>query len=93
MEAMILADEDGLCVAAAGDPAVCEEFAVHTALVCEDAASFAGTILAPSRRWDVSMQRFDVEGVPLYLCAIGGDEDQRAHEIAQSMGGVSRILT
>lgn len=92
LEAMILADEDGLCVAASGDPATCEEFAVHTALVCEDAQSFAGTILAPARRWDVSMQRFDVEGVPLYLCAIGGDEAERAQEIARSMGGVSRIL-
>jgi hypothetical protein len=92
LEAMILADEDGLCLAASGDPSVCEEFAVHTAMVCEDTASFAGTVLSPARRWDVSMQRFEVEGVPLYLCAIGGEAPARAREITRSMGGVSRIL-
>jgi hypothetical protein len=92
LEAMILADEDGLCLAASGDASVCEEFAVHTAMVCEDTASFAGTVLSPVRRWDVSMQRFEVEGVPLYLCAIGGDISERAREIARSMGGISRIL-
>jgi hypothetical protein len=92
LEAMILADENGLCLAASGEPSICEEFAVHAAMVCEDTASFAGTVLSPARRWDVSMQRFEIEGVPLYLCAIGGEMNERAQEIDRSMGGVSRIL-
>ena len=92
LEALILADEQGLCVAASGDPSTCEEFAVHTAMVCEDTAQFSGTVLDTSRRWDVSMERFDIKGVPLFLCAIGGDVETRTRALVQSMGGVSRIL-
>ncbi len=92
LDALVLADNDGLCVAASGDPTVCEEFAVHAAMVCDRTESFDGAVLSPTNRWEVLMQRVDVAGTDLYLCAVGGDPDGRAVEVDCSQGGVARIL-
>lgn len=92
LQAMILADEDGLCVASSGDAELCEEFALHAAMVCNDSSDFEGCVFSPNGRWDIHMQRFDFQGIPLFLCAVGGSDRDRANEIKISMNGVSRIL-
>lgn len=93
LEAMILADKTGLCVAASGDDDVCDELAAHMAIVCDRVPSFEGSVLSPTARHEVYMQRFDVGDEALFLCAVGGDSSLRGYEISRSAGGVTRILS
>ena len=93
LEAMILADEDGLCVASAGDQNICDELAAHMSLVCERVAAFEGTVRVPDQdNRDVRMQRIWADGTELYLCAVGGNPAMRTFEIYRSATGVERIL-
>jgi hypothetical protein len=93
LEAMILADRNGLCVAASGeDSDMCDEFAAHMAIVCDRVTYFQGSVLSPSTRREVHMQRFQVGDDELFLCAIGGDSALRDYEISRSASGVNRIL-
>jgi hypothetical protein len=93
LDAMVVADADGLCVAASGDSATCEEVAVRTALVGRNVPDFQGTVLTDSGAWDAHVRAFEIGGEPLYVCAIGGDADDRADQIAHSVAGATRILT
>lgn len=92
LEAMILADEDGLCVASSGRVETCEELAAHMALVCDRVPYFEGTMLSSEERRDVFMKRFRVNGEELYLCAVGGNMAMRVFEVQRSETGVTRIL-
>lgn len=89
---MILADEDGLCVASSGDADECEELAAHIALVCDRVPYFDGSMLSSTTRRDVFMKRFMVNGELLYLCAVGGNMAMRVYEVQRSEVGVTRIL-
>jgi hypothetical protein len=91
LEAMLVGDEDGLCVAWAGDPG-CEEVAAHMASVNYKIENFEGVVIAPDRKWSVQMRRFAAEGSQLYVCAVGGGGERRASQIHRSIGGVTRIL-
>ena len=92
LEAMVLADQDGLCVASSGDPDMCDEIAAHMAMLCEQDESFVGTVAMPDEDCrHVQMRRFAAQGTNLYLCAVGGDP-RRSHELDHSMTGVTRIL-
>jgi hypothetical protein len=92
LEAMVLGDGDGLCLAWAGQDASCKEVAARMALVNQKIENFEGVVLSPERRWNVRMRRFEAEGSDLYVCAIGGGGEKRAHQVHRSIGGVSRIL-
>jgi hypothetical protein len=90
--AMVLADGDGLPLASAGDPYACEEVAGRVVIVARRIREFAGTLIGPGQRWDVGMTKFEVDGAELVLCAVGGDAETRARQLARSLGGVQRIL-
>jgi hypothetical protein len=88
---MVLADDDGCCIAASGDGLACDEVAAQMPLVGRKVAEFEGILFSLHQRYDVKMRRFDFHGAELYMCAIG-ESKQRDSQIAHSIGGVSRIL-
>jgi hypothetical protein len=91
LEAFVLTDEAGVCLAAAGDSHACDEIAAHLPLVGRKVGQFEGVLYGPAAQWDVQMQTFEVEGAQLYLCAIG-ESESRGAQLNQSARGVSRIL-
>jgi len=92
LEAMVLGDEDGLCLAWAGTDESCKEVAARMALLNHRIENFEGVVLSGERNWNVRMRRFDHDGSELYVCAVGGGGEVRAQQIHRSIGGVSRIL-
>lgn len=92
LEAMVLADEDGFCIAASGDPDVCAEIAARLGLMGRKTEHFAGVLLGPERRWDIDMRRFDIHGADLFMCAVGGASRAAADCVGRSIGGAVRIL-
>lgn len=93
LDAMVLADDQGLCIASSGDPEVCEEIAAHMAILGHTVPRFRGVFLTEQKlRWTMHMRRFSVAGAELCLCAVGGATERRAEELVQSVGGTARIL-
>lgn len=92
MHAMVVADEDGLPLAASGDRQACDEVAATMVHVGARTGAFAGTLLRSGQRWDVDMTRIVVDGSPLVVCAVGGTPEQRARQIARGAQGAMRIL-
>jgi hypothetical protein len=89
LEALVLADEDGLVVANAGDAAVCREVAAYAPLL---ARSILGVALPPLLRGaEVAIRVVEVHGQPLYLASVGGGVARDAL-LAHSARGVHRIL-
>ncbi|MCP4448593.1 MAG: hypothetical protein GY811_25135 [Myxococcales bacterium] len=91
LEGMVLADEEGVCLATAGDDHACDEIAAHLSLMGRKVGKFEGVLYGPDAQWDIHMKRFDVEGTNLYICAIGNGE-VRNDQLQQSINGVARIL-
>ncbi len=90
LEALVLADETGLVVSEAGDPAVCAELAAVAPWMQR---SPLGMPMPPLLRGaDVHVRTVNVHGVSLHLAGIGGSVARDA-VIACSMRGVERILT
>jgi hypothetical protein len=92
IEAMVVADGDGLPLAAAGDAYACDEVAARMVLVGPKIREFNGTLLGAGARWDVQMTKLDVDGSELLVCAVGGTADQRRKQIARGAEGALRIL-
>jgi hypothetical protein len=89
LEALVLADDDGLALAVAGDPAVCRELAAIAPLW---AKSILGVPLPPMiRGGEVAVRVVSVHRQPLYLASVGGGVARDAL-LAHSMRGVRRIL-
>lgn len=89
LEVLVLADEDGLALATAGDPAVCREVAAIAPLI---ARSVLGIPLPPLLRGaEVAIRVVEVHGQPLYLASVGGGVARDAL-LAHSLRGVHRIL-
>jgi hypothetical protein len=90
LEALVLADDDGLALSTAGDAAVCRELAAIAPLW---AKSILGIPLPPLLRGaEVAVRIVHVHGQPLYLASVGGGVARDAL-IAHSLGGVRRILS
>ena len=95
LDAMILADHDGLCIAFSGPAVACEEFAARVSRISMPHRSITGfetELWTEDDRWDVHVRRFDVDGFELCLCAVGGVAGERAVEVERSLRGVTRIL-
>ena len=92
IEAMVVADRDGLPLAAAGDVYACDEVAARMVLVGTRISSFDGTLLGPGKQWNVQMMKVDVDGDELLVCAVGGTPAQRKRQIARGAAGAMRIL-
>ncbi|MEM9189713.1 MAG: hypothetical protein AAGF12_11090 [Myxococcota bacterium] len=90
LEALVLANDDGLLVASSGDSAVCAELGAVAPLMSQ---SVMGMPLPPLLRGtEVAIRRVAVYGQQLYLAAVGGNVARDAH-LRNSMSGVERILT
>lgn len=90
LEALVLADDDGLIVACSGDPLVCREVAAIAPLV---ARSVLGMPMPPLLRGaDVAVRLVQVYGQPLFLASIGGGVARDAL-LSHSIRGVQRILS
>jgi len=92
IHAMVVADEDGLALANAGDRSTCDEVAATMAHVGARTPAFSGTLLGPTQRWDVQMTKVTVDGADLLVCAVGGSAEQRDRQLARGAQGACRIL-
>jgi len=89
LEALVLADDDGLALSTAGDPAVCRELAAMAPLM---AKSILGIPLPPMLRGaEVAVRMVHVHGIPLFLASVGGGVARDAL-LSHSLAGVRRIL-
>jgi hypothetical protein len=92
IEAMVVADPDGLPLAAAGDSYACDEVAARMVLVGPRIARFDGTLIGPGKQWHVQMQKVHVAGSALLVCAVGGTAEARERQIRRGAAGAVRIL-
>jgi hypothetical protein len=92
MQAMVVADGDGLPLAAAGDVFACDEVAARMCHVGSRIKEFNGTLLNGGTRWDVQMTKLQVDGSELLVCAVGGTAEARKKQIARGAAGALRIL-
>lgn len=92
MDAMVVADSDGLPLASAGDAFACDEVAARMVLVGPKISSFDGTLLADQRQWNVQMTKVRIDGSELLVCAVGGTAAARKKQIARGAAGALRIL-
>jgi hypothetical protein len=92
IQAMVVADGDGLPLAQAGDAFACDEVAVRMVHVGSRIREFNGTLLDGGSRWDVQMRKVTVDGSELLVCAVGGSAEQRKKQIARGAEGALRIL-
>ena len=92
IEAMVVADGDGLPLAAAGDIYACDEVAARMCSVGAKIREFNGTLMSGRTHWDVQMQKLDVDGSELLVCAVGGTAEARKKQIARGAAGALRIL-
>jgi hypothetical protein len=92
IDAMVVADENGLPLAASGDPYACNEVAARMVLVGPRIREFNGVLFGSGHRWDVQMKKIDCEGSELLVCAVGGTAEQRQRQITRGAEGAVRIL-
>lgn len=92
LEGMVLSDEDGVCLAAAGDGRACDEVAAQLPLLGRKVRSFEGVLLSAERGWEITMRRVRFADSFLYLAVIGGPPERRDSELRRSESGVLRIL-
>ena len=92
LDALVLADEDGLCVASVGVDEAADDIAAHAAVVGHKVENFDGILFSQDLQWNVRIRRFRIGTTPMFLCAVGGGGEQRAQHVHESVDGVSRIL-
>jgi hypothetical protein len=92
MHAMVVADAQGLPLAASGDAEDCDEIAASMAHVAARTDQFAGTLYRGGRHWDVQMTKVSVDGSDLVVCAVGGSAEQRWRQVTRGAQGTLRIL-
>ena len=89
LDAVVLANEDGLVVASAGDDAVCEELGAMAPLMSR--AIFRAPLPPLLEDGDVAVRTLRMHGQSLYLAALGGGVAREAL-LKHSLTGVERIL-
>ena len=92
IQAMVVADGDGLPLASSGDTFACDEVAARMVLGGPRIREFDGTLLGSGNRWDVQMTKVDVDGSELLVCAVGGTAAERRRQITRGAEGAVRIL-
>lgn len=89
LEALVLADEEGLLVASSGDASICAELGAVAPLV---ANAVMGMPMPPLLRGaEVAIRPLHVYGQRLYLASVGGGVARDVH-LQSSRCGVQRIL-
>jgi hypothetical protein len=92
IQAMVIADGDGLALASSGDGTACEEIAARMVLIGRRIEGFSGTLLAPGASWDVQMSKMLIDDSEFLVCAVGGTGEQRRQQIERGCDGARRIL-
>jgi hypothetical protein len=93
IDAMVVADGDGVPMASAGDDFACDEVAGRLVRVGPRIRDFHGTLLGGGIAWDVQMKKLDLGPAgEVVVCAIGGTAAARSRQIQRSIDGASRIL-
>ncbi len=92
IEAMVVADGDGLPLASSGDTFACDEVAARMVLVGARIKEFSGTLLGAGHAWQVQMRKVEVDGSELLVCAVGGTPESRQRQISRGAEGAVRIL-
>ena len=93
IDAMVVADGDGVPLASAGDDFACDEVAGRLVRVGPRIRDFHGTLLGAGASWDVQMKKLDLGGAgEVVICAIGGTAAARSRQIQRSLDGAARIL-
>lgn len=92
IEAMVVADGDGLPLASSGDTHACDEVAARMGIVGQRVQEFSGTLLGSGCAWQVQMTKLEIEGTELLVCAVGGTPEARTREVARGAAGARRIL-
>ena len=92
IEAMVVADGDGLPLASSGDTYACDEVAARMVLVGTRIKAFSGTLLGAGNSWQVQMLKVQVDGSELLVCAVGGTAEARKKQITRGAEGALRIL-
>jgi hypothetical protein len=92
IDAMVVADGNGLPLASSGDAYACDEVAARMVLVGSRIREFNGVLLGPGHRWDVQMKKIDLEGSELLVCAVGGTPESRQRQLSRGAAGADRIL-
>jgi hypothetical protein len=92
-EAMVVADEHGMCLASSGLPATCLEIAARLPIIGRKTDGWAGTLLGAAGGVAVAMKKIDLDGATqLYACAVGGEQTRHQGELSRAENGVRRIL-
>lgn len=92
-DAMLVADEYGMCLAQVGSVDACWEIAARLPILGKKTIDFQGVLLGGERGgWRVAMRKLMVAGSELYVAAIGGTEDRTPAQMDLTMKGVTRIL-
>lgn len=92
IEAMVVADGDGLPLASSGDTFACDEVAARMVIVGQRIKEFSGTVLGGGSAWQVQMMKVEVDGAELLMCAVGGTAEARNRQISRGAEGALRIL-
>jgi hypothetical protein len=92
IQAMVVADGDGLPLASSGDTFACDEVAARMAYVGARIREFSGTLLGAGNAWQVQMKKVEIDGAELLVCAVGGTPESRQKQIARGAEGALRIL-
>lgn len=92
IEAMVVADGDGLPLASSGDTYACDEVAARMVIVGSRIQEFHGTLLGAGNAWQVQMKKIEIEGSELLVCAVGGTAEARQRQITRGAEGALRIL-
>lgn len=93
LDAILLADDIGMCLASSGSRDVCEEIAAQLPLIGRRTPEFRGVLFGPGQKVSIHVKRFEAAGESLYACAIGTASDRRASELDRSIAGAERILS
>src|SRR5262245_54437619 len=92
LEAIVVSDASGLCVASTGKQETCEEVAARLPIIGRNAPDFGGILLSGAKGLKMVVRTFTVEGAPLYACAIGKPHARIERSLARGIQGVTRIL-
>ena len=91
LEAVVVADDQGLCVASAGDPRTCEEIAARLSRL-GNKGKFEGVLLSSAGGWQVCAKKFEAADTTLIACALGKEGEALELPVTRSIEGITRIL-
>ncbi len=94
LEAILFADDAGLCVAGAGPAETLDEIAARLPILGRgrNLDRFRGTLVDAERAVSVVIKQFKLGASTLYACAVGRADERGEILVARSIGGASRLL-